>query len=196
VAALIVVGLYVLFVVWRYRVDKRKKAMQNQEASALTQAIAKTAQQMSSPRPADPAPIARPVVGTPLASTPVAATPPPDPPAANADTTVASALQGIALPNGLVPLTTMAPRPNTLDRVAFWTDTAPAEVVGTAFGDELERLGYAVTPLDQQSLAAQRDGVRLIVVVHPDGHAANVGGMQLFASVPERAVVIEVWVPE
>jgi hypothetical protein len=112
-----------------------------------------------------------------------------------ADATVAELLSGISLPNDLVPLTTIGPRTGAGDRVAFWTDRAPAEIVGPAFADELERLGYGVSTLDAQSLSAVRDGDRLLIVIHPDGAVANVGGQLAFTSVPENSVVIEVWVP-
>jgi hypothetical protein len=102
---------------------------------------------------------------------------------------VAEALAGIHLPNGLAPLTTMAERGGVGDRVAFWTDV-PAEVVGPAFGDELERLGYATTSLDQDTLAAQRGGTNLVAVIHPDGPKATIGTQP---SVPELSTVIEIW---
>lgn len=193
VAALLVVGVYVLFVVWRYRVDRRKKALQDEEASALSRSIARAAEATLPPRPA-----AAPVVTNVITNAP---TPAPSP-ARQTDsgppsvTTVAGALAGVVLPSDLVPLTTMAPRPNTLDRVAFWTDTAPVEIVGPAFTAELERLGYVVTTLDKESLAARREDVRLLVVVHPDGRLATIAGVQAFESVPEQSVVIEVWLPE
>ena len=116
------------------------------------------------------------------------------PSAAPATATVADALRGIELPNGLAPLTTMAPRAGAADRVAFWTDV-PAEIVGPAFGDELERLGYTVSSLDDHTLAAQREDGRLLAIIHPDGHHATIGETQAFESVPELATVIEVWIP-
>jgi hypothetical protein len=104
-------------------------------------------------------------------------------------------LSGISLPNDLVPLTTLSARPGVGDRVAFWTDRAPVEIVGPAFASELERLGYTTVPLDERSLSAQREHERLLVMIHPDGATAIIGGQLAFASVPEMSVVIEVWVP-
>jgi hypothetical protein len=111
------------------------------------------------------------------------------------DTTVASLLVGIALPRDLAPLTTLSPRPAVGDRVAFWTDRCPAEVVGPEFANELERLGYTVVPLDERSLSAQRDHDRLLVVIHPDGARAIIGDQLAFSTVPDLSVVIEVWIP-
>jgi hypothetical protein len=68
-------------------------------------------------------------------------------------------------------------------------------VVGPAFADELERLGYSMSPLDERTISATRDGAELMVVIHPDGRGATVGGQVGFPSVPEFSVVIEVWVP-
>jgi hypothetical protein len=172
----LVIGLYVLFVVLRLRAERRRKAMDQNADSTPSSTIARAA--TITP------PVVPPTTATP--TSPTAATTP-----ASA-TTVAEALAGIHLPNGLAPLTTMAERGGVGDRVAFWTDV-PAEVVGPAFGDELERLGYATTSLDQDTLAAQRGGTNLVAVIHPDGPKATIGTQPAFASVPELSTVIEIW---
>jgi hypothetical protein len=179
----LLIGLYVLFVVWRLRVDRRKKAMQSggDTATSVSSVIARAAS-------------SGPPTGVVSAAAPTL-TPPPSPsPSPTAVMTVAEALAGIVLPHGLAPLTTMAWREGVVDRVAFWT-SVPAEVVGPAFGDELERLGYTVSPLDDSTLAAQRPDARLIAIIHPDGHRATIGQAQAFESVPELATVIEIWIP-
>lgn len=186
VAALIL-GLYIWWFVVRYRRDQRKKQMAE---GAVTRPLS------SVPRPVRPqtTPLSRPeptVPGMAPATSP--ATPGPAASSAAA-VTVADALAGIKLPHDLLPLTTMAPRVGSGDRVAFWTK-APGEVVGPAFADELERLGYTVSALDQRSLAAARGEDRLVVYIHPDGAAAEIDGRKAFESVPEGAVVIEVLIP-
>ena len=45
------------------------------------------------------------------------------------------------------------------------------------------------------TLSAERDGTRLIVVLHPDALLATID-KPAFPSVPERAVVVEAWLPE
>lgn len=189
VLAGLVVAAYIWFVVWRYRVEQRKKAAQDVTDAAMSDAIAKTAAtaaaQASGPASAS-APAAVPIVEQ-------APTTEPAPPAQEA--TVASCLAGVALPHDLVPLTTIAARPAVGDRVAFWTDRAPAEIVGPAFAVELERLGYTVTALDERTLSAQRDATRLLVMIHPDGARAIIGDQLAFSSVPEQSVVIETWLP-
>src|SRR4051812_21439269 len=150
VLAGLVVGLYVWFVVWRVRVDRRKKAGEVDDATRMSSAIDKAAR-LSAELDAERPPVIAPPTGA------VAAAPAAVPGASEA--TVAGALAGISLPNDLAPLTTMTDRPGVGDRVAFWTDTAPADVVGRAFEHELERLGYAVSTTDAHSLSAQRDGL-------------------------------------
>lgn len=195
VLAGLVVAAYIWFVVWRFRVEKRKKEAQDVSDAAMSDAIAKTATAAA----AAAAP-QRTTASTASPSTPPVATPTPlvEPtqPAAMVDATVASCLSGISLPNDLVPLTTILARPAVGDRVAFWTDRAPAEIVGPAFAAELERLGYAVQSLDERTLSAQRESVRLLVMIHPDGARAVIGDQLAFSTVPERSVVIETWLPE
>ncbi|MEY2422609.1 MAG: hypothetical protein QOI95_2676 [Acidimicrobiaceae bacterium] len=185
ILAALVVAAYIWFVVWRYRVEQRKKAADDVTDTAMSDAIARTAQRMAPPPTSSP---------TAVGSAVVAPTPPP-PFAASPEATVAGVLAGIALPHDLVPLTTIAPRPAVGDRVAFWTDRAPAEIVGPAFAAELERLGYKVIALDERTLSAQRESDRVLVMIHPEGNQATIGDQLAFSSVPEGAVVIEVWLP-
>lgn len=200
VTAGLVVAAYVWFVVWRYRVDRRKKAAEAASDEQMRGAISRLAPKAPAPSAATPVAATQPV------SPPASAVAPdvaprtdvdgPRPVAAGEAGTVAGALAGVQLPNDLAPLTTMAPRLGSGDRVAFWTDTAPFETVGPAFSGELERLGYDVQTLETGSLAAQRDDVRLLVVVHPDGRTARISDEPAFPSVPENSVVVEVWLPE
>jgi hypothetical protein len=197
IVAGLVVAAYIWFVVWRFRVERRKKEAQDVTDAAMSDAIAKTAAKLdaepspttsSAPTsaPASPRPVEAPM---PAVTAPVVADTPPR------DATVAGCLSGIALPHDLVPLTTIAARPAVGDRVAFWTDRAPAEIVGPAFASELERLGYTVIPMDERTLSAQRGADRLLVVIHPDGSRAVIGDQVAFSTVPEHSVVIEAWLP-
>jgi hypothetical protein len=181
----LMVAAYIWFVVWRFRVDRRKKEAQRIADEAMSDAIAKTAQQVSTVPASSAAPAAAAPSTAPAAERSLLPT----------EATVADLVSGIALPHELVPLTTIAPRPAVGDRVAFWTDRAPAEIVAPAFAAELERLGYSVTSLDEWSLAAHRDDDRLLVAIHPNGAQAIIGDQLAFSSVPEFSVVIEVWVP-
>jgi hypothetical protein len=106
---------------------------------------------------------------------------------------VTESLAGIRLPNDLVPLTTLTERPGVGDRVAFWTNRAGADAVGKDFAAELMRLGYAVRWIEGRTLAADRDGYRLIAVVHADADKTMIDAKPAFTSVPEESVVVEVW---
>jgi hypothetical protein len=186
----VVLAGYVWFVVWRVRVERRRKEAAEQAELPAKAALRTTLVDVPS----------TPTSATPVTEAPapaVSATAPPTAttPAASA-ATVAQALAGIQLPADLAPLTTMAPRLGVGDRVAFWTDTAPIEIVGPAFTSELERLGYSVTPVDRSMLAADRDGTRLTVVLHPEGLLAYIDDKLAFTSVPERSVVVEIWIAD
>jgi hypothetical protein len=216
VTAGLVIALYIWFVIWRFRVERRKKAAQAETDSAMSGAIARAAAraaqaeqvqaERAQPTQAQLHPESRETPRPGLAPTPepvAAPAPIPEPepviaPSSTAATTstVATLLSGIVLPNDLVPLTTIAPRLGVGDRVAFWTDTVPAEIVGPAFADELERLGYSSKPMDDHTLAVQRGEDRLVVMIHAAGRGAMIGDRQAFETVPELSVVIEVWVPD
>jgi hypothetical protein len=187
VMAGLVVGLYIWFVVWRVRVDRRKKAGDVDTAARMTSAIDRAARVAAEVADERREPVAT-ATAAPLTTAPSIVTAPPA-------ATLASVLTGITLPNDLVPLSTLIERQGVGDRVAFWTKEAPAEIVGPAFADELERLGFTVTSLDAQTLAAHRGEDRLVVVIHPDGPAATIADRLAFTTVPEMSVVVEVWLP-
>jgi hypothetical protein len=215
VAGLLVAG-YIWFMVWRLRVDRRKKAGKDAEASPHDATAATLDRILKS----DTWPPAAPTGSSPQESTWPSASQTAEPveeispavlaaaaataptttatPAANGNSTatdVTESLAGIRLPNDLVPLTTLAPRPGADDRVAFWTNSGRADDIGQNFAAELERLGYRVNWIENRMMAAERDGNRLIVVVHPDADKAMIENQQAFSSVPENAVVVEVWRP-
>lgn len=216
----VVVALYAVFVGWRVRVHRGRRAL----ASA------------SSPRrgrgrgaPAEPldneARLARALEAAAriAGETPVHATTPPSPPIrpstvsaerrppapgphlpaadpvemeqAGGPTTVAEMLQGIRLPADLAPLTTMASRPGAGDRVAFWTASTPAELAGPTFIDSLLAIGCTVARVEPSLYTIERDATRAALLVHPDGRLASIDGAPAFPSVPESAVVIEIWLP-
>lgn len=105
----------------------------------------------------------------------------PAPPAAPVRATVAEALAGIALPCELAPLTGTEALPDPRRLVCF-TDRAPAESVGAAVGDELERLGFTLRPVSATALVAARSGTELTVTVHPTPEA--------FPTAPPGSVVV------
>jgi hypothetical protein len=185
----IVLGLYGLFVWWRVRVDRRKKALHASQADLVPRIPAEL-------RP-PPGPDAAPAPAAVAASADAPTAPPAGevdaPRAAAGSATVGDLLRGIRLPLDLVPLTTMTPRPEVGDRVAFWTDRAPAERVGVEFADEIERLGYEVRPVNDTTLRATRGADTFTARLYSTPAHANVAGIPMFPSVPPAAVVVEVW---
>lgn len=79
---------------------------------------------------------------------------------------IADALVGIRMPCDLVPL--VMDRLSSR-RVTLSTTGHPAEVVGTALADELERLGYSLRPLSDRELIATRGVTELRLSINPPG---------------------------
>jgi hypothetical protein len=205
VAVVFVVALYGLFVLWRVRVDRRKKAAKAALLADLppptrpNQFVGRPLAQPGSVGPAT-GDTAEPAAAAPDAPAAAAAAPaadplpPPPPPTIGRRATVADVVQGITLPYDLAPLTTLVERPGVGDRVAFWTDRAPAEVVGAAVADEFERLGFAIEPVGSDTMRVTRDGQALMARLHASPGLADVGGVPAFPSVPPNSVVLELWV--
>jgi hypothetical protein len=188
----IVIGLYVLFVVWRLRVDRRKKAagapkstLPDSTRADREARVLGAAARLSPETPVKPVAERSPAPEGP-------ASPRPSGPMVS---TVAELLAGIRLPNDLTPVVDMAPRTGVLDRVAFASSSAPAETLGPAFTGELERLGFTVTPTAYDTVEIERGADLARVVIHPVGHRAAVEGQIGFPYVREGSVVVEVWIP-
>ena len=182
VIAALILGLYIAWFLYRYRRDQREKAA---EAESMRSRMPPTATPLNRDATAPPSsPTVAPAFG---ATTPAEASPSGAAAASASGTgarTVAQALSGISMPHDLVPLTSLPLRAGVVDQVAFSSRT-PVDVVGPAFADELERLGYSVTPLDERSLAAKRGSDNLIVHISPDAPP----------SAPDVTAVIEVCIP-
>jgi hypothetical protein len=94
---------------------------------------------------------------------------------------VADLVTGIALPCDLVPLVGDDLDPH---RAVFATVGHTAKEVGSALADELERLGFTLRTVADDEALAERDGDRLRVRVHEEGHRAHPGA-------PVHSVVAE-----
>ena len=102
---------------------------------------------------------------------------------------LAEAVDGIAMPCDLAPLMgTGAIDPR---EASFFTHGHAPASVGSALADELERLGYSITPLDDRSILAERG---------PDGVEARLMSTELVSaevmremhpSAPEGALVVQ-----
>jgi hypothetical protein len=98
---------------------------------------------------------------------------------------VADALVGIRMPCELVPLVDRL----ATDRIALSTTGYPAEVVGTALADELERLGYVLRPLSDHELIATRGGTELhLRIQRPDSDGRHLD----HPSARDDSVVVEI----
>ncbi|MFT5203421.1 MAG: hypothetical protein ACI9C1_002820 [Candidatus Aldehydirespiratoraceae bacterium] len=140
----------------------------------------------ATPAPAPPVPPVR-IEGNTITETPPVTTP--ADPLNERARTLAEALEGIAMPCDLAPLMgngSLDPR-----EVSFFTrDQVPAKV-GGAIADELERLGYEISPVDDRSIRAERGQnlVRARIV------SAATDSEEVFAelhpSAPKDSVVVE-----
>jgi hypothetical protein len=103
---------------------------------------------------------------------------------------VADALSGIRLPCDLVPLIGLQA---TIDptHVVFAADGHPAHEVGSRVGDELERIGFELTPIDETTLHAVRDSYLIEVRMHPDAASARGPAGLRFPTAAPRSVVVE-----
>ena len=176
--AALIVGLYIAWFIHRYRREQRDKAMKSELLPPSTTGLL-TRDPILSPPPPPPPPPSSPAPGVdPAAPAPTSST------GGAGARTVAEALSGVSMPHDLVPLTTIPPRPGVRDQVAF-SSRAPVAVIGPLFADELERLGYTLTPLEETAIAARRGDDILMVYIHP----------QPPPGAPEGIVAIEVCVP-
>ncbi|MEM9201864.1 MAG: hypothetical protein AAGC53_09390 [Actinomycetota bacterium] len=78
---------------------------------------------------------------------------------------LAEALEGIHMPADLAPI---PGEPFDPRRMLFSTETTPPASVGGMLADELERLGYTLTPLDDRSIAAVGPAACVEVRILPD----------------------------
>jgi hypothetical protein len=103
---------------------------------------------------------------------------------------VAEVLAGIQMPCDLAPLTGFGEFDDT-SHVVFATEGHPAHRVGVSVGDELERIGCLLEPVDTTTLWAQRGSDSLEVRIHPDAAEAMDGEERRFPTASQGAVVVE-----
>ena len=117
----------------------------------------------------------------------VASTPPPSAALGRAET-LAEALEGISLPNGLAPVVSDRVDPRNM---LFSSSGHPPEAIGGGLADELERLGYAIQPVDDETIHALKAATELQVRIHPDLERARMRVGAPLATLPERSVVVQ-----
>lgn len=102
--------------------------------------------------------------------------------------TLAEALDGIEMPADLIPLTTDRFNPRQMQ---FVTDVFPAAEVGASLADELERLGFAIAPVDNTTVRAEQARAGVEVRILPDRPAISAALGERAATLPPEAVVVE-----
>lgn len=101
---------------------------------------------------------------------------------------LAEALAGIALPNGLVPVVGDRVDPRNM---LFSTTGHRAEVIGQGLAEEVERLGYTIEPVDNETIHAEKDGTEIEVRIHPDVERARMRLGIALATLPESSIVVQ-----
>ncbi len=106
--------------------------------------------------------------------------------------TVLDLLDGITLPFDLAPSTVGIVEPER--HAIFLSSHHDAEATGTAFADELTRLGFDIEPAGfDQALAVRGDDV-LTLRICPDATTVLDGTAPRFVAAEESDTAIEVWV--
>ena len=103
--------------------------------------------------------------------------------------TLADALAGIAMPCDLAPL--MGSGPLDPRRASFFTTGHAATTVGSALADELERLGFTISPDDERSIRAERGADLVRARLASASLDSEVVMKELHPSAPEGALVVE-----
>jgi hypothetical protein len=109
-------------------------------------------------------------------------------PAAPRAATLAEALEGISLPVGLVPVVNDRVDPRNM---LFSTSGHPPEAVGTGLADEVERLGFTIQPVDDETIQAVKGGTDLEIRIHPDIERARMRVGATLATLPESSIVVQ-----
>lgn len=149
------------------------------------------------PAPVDSAPATPPIVDSPSVATPSAkpehAPAAPAEPAAAATPTLADLLAGVRLPWNLLPAVDQSREPSN-DRVALITSEGEPSAIGVDVADELERLGFTISPLGDDTALATRDGHSLGLQIIEAPMTAEVDGIRRFPTATESSVALDIWV--
>lgn len=127
-----------------------------------------------------------PVTPAPAIPTPATATPEPAP-------ALARLLAGIAIPADLTPIVAEGSTPSQ-QSTALISRTRPAHEVGTGIADELERLGFSLTPVGDAALLATRGTDVLTVEIDQTPDRPDQHGQVRFPTADPNDVVVEFWV--
>ena len=103
---------------------------------------------------------------------------------------VADAVTGIRMPCDLAPLIGVG---EAIDpaHVVFSTEGHRPDHVGQSVGDELERIGFALKPITDSIMYADRGADSVEVLIHPDPVSVMEGALPRFPTAPSDSVVVE-----
>ena len=104
-------------------------------------------------------------------------------------TTIAEALKGIALPDGLMPVTSDQ---IDLRHMLFSTSGHYLAAIGADLSAELRRLGFSVQLEDDEMIHAVKEGAELQIRIHGDLERARMRlGINL-ATLPESSIIVQI----
>ncbi|MGB5755974.1 MAG: hypothetical protein WBM50_03590, partial [Acidimicrobiales bacterium] len=111
--------------------------------------------------------------------------------ASHSGPTVLELLDGAVLPYDLTPVTGRLTEPDR--HVIFLSPNPDAEAVGTAFADELDRLGYTIEPDGLDGARATRGDDTLLLRISANAGAVPDGQQHRYPTAGPSDVAIEIW---
>lgn len=112
-------------------------------------------------------------------------------PADNSEPAILQLLDGASLPFDLTPVTGRIAEPDR--HVILLSPHGDAEAVGTAFADELTRLGYTIDPDGLDQAKASRGDDVLMLKISPDAGTRGSGAYRRYPTAGDTDVAIEIW---
>ncbi len=104
-------------------------------------------------------------------------------------TTIAEALKGIALPNGLMPVTSDQ---TDLRNILFSTSGHYPAAIKADLSAELGRLGFSVQPEDDETIHAVKEDAELQIRIHRDLERARMRLGANLATLPESSIIVQI----
>lgn len=200
--AFMVFVAYVIFVSWRVRVHRRRRAAEEAGPTSSTMSSDAMLQRSAAP------PQRTPGTATDQSPTVTDGDPPknadaakPSPPLRGAEAdgpahqpaTVLEAVQGISLPHDLVPHPDATARPGAVDRVALIGSMVEFETLRDGVDEALNAIGYEVIWDDSEGMA--RNGrAELRVNIYASARTAVFEGVAAFPLAGDGAVVVDFWI--
>ncbi len=161
-------------------------------SAAMDTAATDSSERVALP-PTDVPPTDVPPTDVPLTDAPVSSATPMA--ASTAPKTLSDLLVGFQLPHDLLPV--IPDHDDITERhVSLMTSSAPVDVVGPAVADELERLGFELTPLSENELLAVRGDDRLALTLVTSPTTAEQGGRLLYPQANPGDVVVTIEVTD